>query len=282
MLAHTGHNPVFSWLDWSGHPSILIGALVLEVLYLMAVGPLRNRFDGSSKVANKQVISFTLGVFSIFLALHSPLDLLSDEFLFSAHMVQHLLLVLVAPPLLLMGVPNWLLMPIRHLPILLTFSKIATFPVVAALLFNILFAVWHVPVIYEAGLRYVSIHIFQHIIFIITGVIMWWPVLSPMKLIPRIPYAGQVLYLFVLSIPPAIVGALITFAEGVLYPTYAASPEIWGISAQADQQIGGVIMKIPGFLIFILAAGVIFFRWSAKEEARDKVDADLLRRMRID
>ena len=116
-------------------------------------------------------------------------------------------------------------------------------------------------------------HIVQHLTFIATGVIMWWPVLSPMKELPRLPYAGQVLYLFVLSIPPAIVGALITFSDSILYETYAAAPEIWGISTRADQQIGGVIMKLPGFLIFLLAAGIIFFTWAAKEDERDRLEA---------
>lgn len=265
--------PEFSWLNWGGDISVVAGVFFLEVVYLLSVGPLRRRYPDSSEVSTRRIVVFSLGLWAIFFALYSPLDQLSDHYLFSAHMVQHLLLVLVGPPLMLMGVPGWMLRPLLRIPGVFSLARVLTFPVLAALLFNIVFAIWHVPAIYEAGLNNISVHIFQHLTFIATGVIMWWPVLSPMKELPRLPYAGQVLYLFVLSVPPAIVGALITFADGILYETYAAAPEIWGISPEADQQIGGVIMKLPGFLIFVAAAGIIFFSWAAKEEERDRLEA---------
>ena len=273
MPVDGGFTPEFSWLNWGGDISVVAGVFLLEALYLLSVGPLRPRFPGSSDVSTRRIVLFSLGLWSIFFALYSPLDQLSDHYLFSAHMVQHLLLVLVGPPLMLLGTPGWMLRPFLGIPGVFGMAKVLTYPVLAALLFNIVFAIWHVPAIYEAGLNKLSVHIVQHLTFIATGVIMWWPVLSPMKELPRLPYAGQVLYLFVLSVPPAIVGALITFADGILYETYAAAPEIWGISTQADQQIGGVIMKLPGFLIFLLAAGIIFFTWAAKEDERDRLEA---------
>ena len=273
MLAHAGHGVDFSWTDWSGHPSILIGVFLLEGLYLVAIGPLRQHYGLGKEVEPKRIVSFTLGVWAIFFALHSPLDTLSDELLFSAHMVQHLILILVVPPLLLMGTPGWLLRPLLRSTVVYGTAKFLTYPVVAFLLFNGIFAIWHVPTIYEAGLNHLSIHILQHLIFMATGVLMWWPVLSPMSELPRLPYAGQVLYLFLLSIPPAVVGGLITFSNDVLYETYAQSPGIWGISPETDQQIGGVMMKLPGFLILVMAAGIIFFTWAAKEEAIDRAEA---------
>lgn len=220
-----------------------------------------------------RIISFTLGVWAIFIALYSPLDVLSDEFLFSAHMVQHLILTLVVPPLLLMGIPGWLVRPLIKPPAVFAVAKVLTHPVAALLIFNGIFAVWHVPVIYEAGLNHLSVHITQHILFMATGVMMWWPVLSPLPELPRLPYGGQVLYLFILSIPPAIVGGLITFSNDVLYKTYEQAPRIWGISASSDQQIGGVMMKLPGFLILVAAAIIIFFTWVSKEEELDRAEA---------
>lgn len=273
MPVEVDFTPEFSWLDWGGDVSVVAVVIILEVLYLLSVGPLRARFPGSSDVPTRRIVLFTVGLWSIFFALYSPLDPLSDYYLFSAHMIQHLFLVLVGPPLMLLGVPGWMLRPVLQVPGVYGVAKVLTFPVLAALLFNVVFAIWHVPAVYEAGLNSLAIHIIQHVTFIATGLIMWWPVLSPMKELPRLPYAGQVLYMFILSIPPAIVGALITFADGILYETYAKAPEIWGISTQADQQIGGVIMKLPGFLIFVTAAGIIFFNWAAKEEEKDRLEA---------
>ena len=273
MPVEVDFTPEFSWLDWGGDISVVVAVFFLEVVYLLSVGPLRTRFPGSSDVPTRRIVLFTVGLWSIFFALYSPLDPLSDYYLFSAHMIQHLFLVLVGPPLMLLGTPGWMLRPILKLPGVYPVAKVLTFPVLAALLFNVVFAIWHVPAVYEAGLNSITVHIIQHLTFIATGVIMWWPVLSPLKELPRLPYAGQVLYMFILSIPPAIVGALITFADGILYETYANAPEIWGISTAADQQIGGVIMKLPGFLIFVTAAGIIFFNWAAKEEEKDRLEA---------
>lgn len=278
MPVEVDFTPEFSWLDWGGDISVVAGVFFIEALYLLSVGPLRTRFPGSSDVPTRRIVLFTVGLWSIFFALYSPLDPLSDYYLFSAHMIQHLLLVLVGPPLMLLGTPGWMLRPILQLPGIFGIARVLTFPVLAALLFNVVFAIWHVPAIYEAGLKNITVHIIQHITFIATGVIMWWPVLSPMKELPRLPYGAQVLYMFILSVPPAIVGALITFADGILYQTYANAPEIWGISTQADQQIGGVIMKLPGFLIFVTAAGIIFFNWAAKEEEKDRLE--VARRMK--
>ena len=273
MLAHIGHTPEFSWTDWSGDPSVVAGVVLLETAYLIAVIPLRQRYGWAEEVNSKRIISFTLGVWAIFIALHSPLDVLSDEFLFSAHMVQHLVLTLVVPPLLLMGTPGWLIRPILRSSTVFSAAKVLTHPVAAFLVFNGVFAIWHVPVIYEAGLNHLSVHIVQHLLFMAAGVLMWWPVLSPLPELPRLPYGGQVLYLFVLSMPPAIIGGLITFSNDVLYNTYEQAPRLWGISAEADQQIGGVMMKLPGFLILVAAAGIIFFTWASKEEELDRVEA---------
>ncbi|MFQ5933045.1 MAG: cytochrome c oxidase assembly protein [Dehalococcoidia bacterium] len=273
MLANGEHHIEFSWTDWGGDPSVVIGVFLLEALYLLAVFPLRQRYGWADEVDSKRIISFTLGVWAIFIALYSPLDTLSDHFLFSAHMVQHLILVLVVPPLLLMGTPGWLTRPLIRSPRVFRGAQVLTHPVAAFLIFNGIFAIWHIPTIYEAGLNHLSVHIIQHLLFMATGVLMWWPILSPLSELPRLPYAGQVLYLFALSIPPAIVGGLITFSDDVLYPTYANAPRIWGLSAAADQQIGGVIMKLPGFLILVAAATIIFFIWVSKEEERDKAEA---------
>lgn len=245
---------------------MIIGLLLLVLLYVQGVGRLRRAYGWAERVDPRQVALFLLGVLVIFLALQSPLDELSDNYLFSAHMVQHLLLVLVAPPLLLLGTPPWLLRPLIRSSLVLRCARFLTLPVAAFVLFNMTFILWHMPRLYELGLNNLGVHIFQHLLFISVAVVMWWPIFSPLPELPRISYPAQILYLFVLSIVPGVVGGLITFSDSVIYPTYEAAPRVWGLSPIMDQQIGGLIMKIPGFFIFLVAAMVIFFKWFHQEE----------------
>jgi len=204
----------------------------------------------------------------MFFALNGPLHDLSDHYLFSAHMVQHLVLTLAFPPLLLYGTPAWVLRPLLAPPprAVFRFAAWATRPLPAALGFLAPISLWHFPALYEAALRHHSLHIAQHLVFIATSVLMWWPVLSPVPELPRISYPAQMGYLFLLGIPMAVVAALITLSDGVLYPFYAAAPRVWGLSPLADQQIGGLLMWVPGGLVLWLAMTVVWFRWAAREE----------------
>jgi putative membrane protein len=153
---------------------------------------------------------------------------------------------------------------------LLAFARWATRPVQAAIVFCVPITLWHFPGAYQLAMRNHDVHIVQHLVFIATAVIMWWPVLSPLPELPRASYPGQMLYLFLLGIPMSIVGAMITLANDPLYPFYAAAPErVWGLSLLADQQIGGLMMWVPGGLVFWIAMTVVWFRWSSREETGD-------------
>src|SRR6266511_4127312 len=142
-------------------------------------------------------------------------------------------------------------------------------PVPAAALFTTPIVLWHIPRFYEAALRHHNLHILQHLVFLATAVLMWWPILSPVPELPRLPYPAQMLYLFLLGIPMSVTGALITLSDGVLYPFYAAAPRVWNLSPLADQQIGGLLMWVPGGLVLWLAMTVVWFRWGAREERGD-------------
>ena len=258
----------FSWTAWHGHPSVIIGLLALTGAYLLGVGPLRHRYGWAERAGAGQVTIFLTGVLVLFVALLSPIHELGDNYLFSAHMVQHLLLISVVCPLLLLGTPAWLLRPVLRYPQVMRVARTLTLPVVAFILFNVVFAFWHLPALYDLALRERSIHILEHLMFLGAGVIMWWPVLSPLPELPRSPYIVQMLYLFLQPTVPSILGAIITFSDGTLYEWYAEAPRIWGITAHADQQIGGLIMWIPGGLAFLLTMIVIFLIWASKEESQ--------------
>jgi cytochrome c oxidase assembly factor CtaG len=253
------------WLtQWDWDPSLVIGAVLIVGLYLYAIGPLRKRHQ-FEPVRKGQVFAFMLGVGLMFLALVSPLDELGDSYLFSAHMVQHLFLTIVGPPLLLIGTPEWFVRPLVRNRALFAIMRFLTHPAVAFVVFNADFFLWHAPALYNATLENQNIHIFEHMTFIIFGLLFWWPIFSPSKDLPRLSIGGQILYLFFSGMPVVLLGAGLTFAPP-LYAPYIAAPRVWGISAATDQQLGGLIMWVPGNIIFIIIMSALFLRWMQNKE----------------
>lgn len=258
--------------EWTTEPSIWIGMAILIGAYFAVRGPLRARFKDSTPVTGSQTFWFLLGWFVLLFALVSPLDPISDEYLFSAHMVQHILMTLIAPPFLLLGTPGWMLRPfLRYQPIART-ARLLTMPIVAFALFNVDFLVWHAPVLYEATLEHESIHILEHLLFISTAVLNWWPILSPLSELPRLPYPAQILYLFLDAVPSTVLGGIFSFASTAVYPAYAAAPRIFGISAVDDQLFAGLIMAMPGAMIYLLALSIVFFVWLGREERAEHAE----------
>jgi putative membrane protein len=176
-------------------------------------------------------------------------------------MVQHLLITLVVPPLLLLGTPGWMLRPLLRRGPVRRAARTLLAPIAAFMLFNAVFALWHVPIFYEASLRFEPAHAFEHAAFAGLALLAWWPVFGPMPEFPRLPYGAQVVYLFMSSLPPTIVGAIIALAERPLYPTYWAAPRVAGIDPFSDQQAAGLIMWIPGALAYFVVLTVVFFLW---------------------
>lgn len=253
------------WLtSWNWDPTIVIGAALIVGLYFYAIGPLRKRhhFEPARK---GQIFAFLLGAGLMFLSLVSPLDELGDSYLFSAHMVQHLILTMVGPPLLLLGTPEWFIRPIVRDKMLFAIARFLTYPAIAFVLFNADFFIWHVPALYNATLENQNIHILEHLTFIIFALLNWWPIFSPSQDLPRLSIGGQTLYMFFSGMPIVLLGAGLTFASP-LYAPYIAAPRVWGISAATDQQLGGLIMWIPGNIIFIVIMSALFLRWMQKKD----------------
>ena len=258
------------WTEWHSHPDVLIGLGLLQGGYLLGVGPLRERYGLAEASDPRQTATFTLGVLVIFFALLSPLHRISNDFLFSAHMLQHVLLTLVAPPLLILGTPDWLIRRILRPDPLFIAARIATYPVVAFLLFNVIFSMWHMPALYNLSVTVHAVHVFEHALFMAAAVLMWWPIASIMPELPRLSYPLQMLYLFLLSIAQLIIFAPITFATSPLYEWYANAPRILALDAVADQQIGAIIMKIGGGLLFLALIIATFFRWYSREQEKTR------------
>jgi putative membrane protein len=259
--------PPFSWSSGSIHLDVIVGVGLLGGAYLGAW------FSQPRAMRARPVLLFCGGLVALVGALNGPLHDLSDYYLFSAHMVQHLVLTLVVPPLLLAGTPAWmadsLLRGICRWRPARALIGVLLRPLPALACYAVALVAWHLPGPYNAALETHALHVVEHTALIATAVLGWWPVLSPATVAPPLPYGAQLLYLFVFGIPMTVVAAFVTGAEHVLYPFYAAAPRIFDITPLTDQRIGGVIMWVPAAIIPVLVFSLVFFRWVAAEADAD-------------
>jgi putative membrane protein len=267
---------------WEFDPSILIGIALWTIGYIFLVRYFNRRKESGHIFEPHQQLFFHLGTLVLFIALVSPLDHLADVFLFSAHMVQHLLLLMVAPPLWLMGFPSGVFDEQISGKAIKAILRAVTNPVLAFFLFNIVFLAWHIPRLYDAALSNENIHIIEHLSFIAVASIGWWPLLGFLpETAPRVSIPVQVIYCFLMMLPATILAAIITFAPNPLYPFYlnapkvigntvlpafANGPRLWGLSVMDDQEISGLIMWVPGNMVFFSAAMLVLRKWYQKEE----------------
>jgi putative membrane protein len=231
---------------------------------------------------------FAGGIAAIAAALIGPIDALAHE-LFSVHMVQHMLLVTVGAPLLLLGAPVRPLL--RGLPLAIrravvrplarsgavrAVTHLLRHPLVAGGLYVGGLYAWHVPLLYDAALADPLVHVTEHTWFLATGLLFWSVVIDPIPFRATLPYSARIFYLLLAGAGQnTILGGLLAFSTRLLYGSYAdGGPERYGIDAVTDQRIGGAIMWVPGDLIFLGAASAAFFLWLAQEErdqrAREK------------
>ena len=267
-LLHTGAS--LSPTAFTVHPSTAIGIVGLTCLYEW-----RMRRRTPRRTDTKSRVAFYVALGVMFFSLNGWLHDLSDSYLFSAHMVQHLMLALVVAPLMIMGTPGDVLRPLLSVPGVGALARWVTAPTRCFAIFNVVVAVWHLPPLYNYALAHHPVHIVQHLMFLAASVLMWWPVLSPLPELPRLSYPGQMLYLFLMSIPMAIISVYISYADTVLYPMYASAPRVWGISPMNDQMIGGLIMWIPGGLFFYTIISIVFFRWQQRDGAESRAAAQV-------
>ncbi|HEX2032977.1 MAG TPA: cytochrome c oxidase assembly protein [Chloroflexota bacterium] len=274
-----------AWLRWPFAPDVVLGLAALVLAYALAAGRFRRtlvrlggpapswlppgalRAETPGQLSPGQVLAFFAGILVAALALLSPLHTIGETYLLSAHMVQHLLITMVVPPLLLLGTPGWMLRPLLRFPLVRRLAGGVLTPVPAFLLFNAVFSLWHVPLFYQLALSSFPVHALEHSSLLVLGLITWWPVCGPLPEFPRLPHGAQVIYLFFASLPPTILGAIIALAEKPIYPLYWAAPRVFGLSALEDQQLGGLIMWIPGALIYFLALSIVFFQWLERRAA---------------
>lgn len=246
---------------WMWHPSVVIGFGLWTIAYVFATGNLRRKHNWGKAPSQLRQILFHCGTLIGLFALVSPLDALGDEYLFSAHMTQHLLLMFATAPLWTLGLPAWL-MDLIIPPAPGKYWQWITRPLPAFTIFVGTMTVWHVPALYNLALGNEGLHIFEHLTFIGAALIGWWPIAASDS--PVAPPA-QMLYLFLLGIPGTALAALLTFSSASLYPFYSEAPRLFGLSVLDDQHLGGLLMWIPMHMVLFLAFCLIFFKWFNNE-----------------
>lgn len=252
----TSYRLLLSYWDWE--PSVIVGCACGMALYFLTVGP-RQRHN---------TIFFMAGIAVLFLALVSPLDTLGDQYLFSAHALQHLLLSLAVPPLLILGLPEAFAKRMLARAPLARAEALLSNPILTWVLAVAAIALWHTPVFYNAALGNERIHVLEHLCFLVTGTMFWWPLLAPLHSL-RLPAPSAVAYLFSAMFANTVLAVVITFAPAGIYPFYlepkdalGALPLIrgkWGLSPHLDQQVGGLLMWLPGSGVYLWAILVYVF-----------------------
>ncbi len=246
---------------WDWEPSVVIGCILLAAAYVWAV---RLRLT-------RPAVFYFAGLALLLLALVSPLDVLGDDYLFSAHMLQHLLLALMIPPLLLRGIPAEVFQRAVKVRALGRAERFLRRPAVAWLAGIGAMAAWHTPLLFNAALANEPLHIAQHFCFLVTGTIFWWPVLSPLPESRMAPVPWAAGYLFTACLACTLIGVALTFSPASIYPAYLHPQDPagilmlvrgeWGLSAAADHQAGGLLMWVVGCLVYLCGTMAMFARW---------------------
>ena len=248
MMSHLHHS--------ASQTFSMFGALTFTlVVYLRRW--LRLRSHERDKVEGWRAGSFVSGLLFIWIATASPLAELDHEML-TAHMVQHLLLMTLAPPLILLGIPR---KPLAHglfHPALFWFAAAATL------------VVWHIPSVFMLGLQSQMWHEIEQASFLVTGLLFWWPVVQPWPRVSKWPESSILLYLFLATLPCDILSGFLVFYDRVVYPVFSASPRSFGLSALEDQQCAGALMWTCVTVVYVIAGAVFTARVLSPHRSADQ------------
>jgi putative membrane protein len=256
-------------IHWHPHPDVWLLVALLLGAYFLALRRMGPRVTGPGEPAatRRQKTAFVLGVATLWVASDWPIHELAEHSMYWVHMVQHLLQALVAPPLLLLGIPAWMARAILRPRLILRLARTLSRPIPALLVFNTVIVLIHWPEAVNLMVRSELAHLGFHSLIVGTALLMWMPVFSPLLEIPRLPYPLQMLYLFLQSLLPTVPASFMTFADTPLFDAYVNLPRPWGMSAVTDQMIAGLTMMIVGGLILWTVIAYLFFTWYRQEEA---------------
>jgi putative membrane protein len=260
-----------SGLAWRLDPAVLAPLAAYAALYLSRFAAAR-REAGGRGAGPAQVLAFGGALLVLLVAVVSPLDALGERYLFSAHMVQHLLIGDIAPLLVLLALSRVILRPAtRRLTRLERALGPLAHPATGLCLWLVIIYLWHVPVLYDAALRDPFLHALEHLSFFAAGIALWWPLVQPVPMRRRLGGLGSVAYIGMAKAGLAALGLYLAWSSTVAYTPYESAPRISGLSAIEDQNVGGAIMMVEQSIVLVVAFFVLFVRMlrqSEKEERR--------------
>jgi len=260
--------PAVAYPSWTPHPDVWLLVGLFAAGYAIGIVRLGPRWapSGLPVVTRFQVTCWSLGVLAMWVASDYPIHDIAERYNFSVHMVQHLLFTMVVAPLLLLGMPAWLMR--RVLAPRWLFDTVRTLSrfIPALLIFNVVLVFTHWPLIVNEALRSGVVHFLIHALLLVSSLIVWMPIVSPLPEIPRLVPVMQMLYLFAWSVVPTVPASFLTFGASPLYKFYEGVPHLFGLSTLEDQQAAGLIMKIGAGLLLWGIIAVVFFRWASEEE----------------
>ncbi len=259
------HRSITPAFNWTFEPPVLVAVGALAVLYALAWR--RGRSSGSPhRPGYGRLALFTGGLLVILAALVSPVDDLGDQLLVM-HMVQHMLLLDIAPILLILGLNKVLLRPVtRRLHLVEARAGYLAHPAFAVVAYVGFMWAWHVPAMYDAALNSTTVHALEHACFFAAGALYWWHLLSPIRSRYRLTGLGPVAYMAATKLLVGLLGILLAFAPSVIYPFYAGHPHYWGLSPHTDQSMAGLVMALEQSVVMGIALFVVFVQMLSESE----------------
>ena len=237
---------------------LLMIAIIASYTYaIRVIGPRVVPFG--AVVTRRQIQAFTAGALLMWIASDWPIHDIAEEYLYSVHMLQHMMLSYFVPPLMLLATPKWLFDAIFGTGRGFRTIKFLCRAPVAGVLFNVMVMVAHIPDVVNRSVSNGPMHYSLHILLVLTSLLMWMPVCGPERSF-RLQYGGMMIYLFLMSVVPTVPAAWLTFAEGSVYKHYDIPIRVWGLSVTTDQQLAGAVMKSAGSMFLWTIIVVIFFR----------------------
>lgn len=283
---------------WS--PYFLLAMLVVLVGYFLLTVKFRHRFKDTEPLTTKQGIIFTSGIILLYAIKGSPIDLMG-HLMFYAHMIQMAFLYLVIPPLLIVGIPQWVWKKLLNITVIRVLFKFFTKPIIALIVFNGMFSFYHIPLIFDVIKTDMLLHASYTTVLFIMAIFMWWPLINQVEVESRLSGVKKIGYIFADGILLTPACALIIFADAPMYDTFSdpsawaqalelcvsptilatlslSGPEMFSsMSLVHDQQLGGVIMKVLQEIIYGVVLFQVFFEWYRKEQG--ETDAEKLHRL---
>ena len=245
---------------------LLVAFLVGAYIYMVRVIGPRAVQPGESVITRRHLWCFSIAMVMLFVASTWPVHQIGEGYLYSVHMLQHMMLSYFLPPLVLLATPQWLLRVLIGQGRAYRVVRFMTRPVVAGVVFNMVVIATHVPSVVNTSTVNGPLHYAVHLAVVMAALLMWMPVVGPFDEL-HMTYGGKMIYLFLQSVVPTIPAGWLTFAEGAVYKHYNQPVRVWGISVTSDQQLAGAIMKLGGGVFLWTIVIYLFFKRFSAEPA---------------